>query len=39
LDDQHLLAGLNVYRGKVTNEGVAQALNLPFVAPAAAIAG
>lgn len=37
LDDQHLLAGLNVYRGKVTNEGVAQALNLPFIAPATAL--
>lgn len=38
-NDPHLLAGLNVYRGKVTNEGVAQALNLPFVDPAVALAG
>ncbi|KKO50591.1 alanine dehydrogenase [Arsukibacterium sp. MJ3] len=37
LDDKHLMAGLNVYHGKVTNEGVAEALGLTYVAPALAI--
>lgn len=36
-DDKHLLAGLNVYRGLVTNEGVADALNLAYVAPEVAL--
>jgi hypothetical protein len=36
--DPHLLAGLNVYEGRITNREVAQALGLPFVEPAAAIA-
>jgi alanine dehydrogenase len=35
-DDPHLLAGLNVCRGKVTCEPVARDLGLPFTAPAAA---
>lgn len=30
-DDKHLRAGLNVCKGKVTYEAVAQALNLPYV--------
>ncbi|GAB3101198.1 alanine dehydrogenase [Aestuariicella hydrocarbonica] len=33
----HLLAGLNIYQGKVTCEAVAQALNLDYVHPAAAL--
>lgn len=36
-DDKHLLAGLNVYRGLVTNESVAEALNLAYVAPEVAL--
>lgn len=36
-DDKHLLAGLNVYRGVVTNESVAAALNLAYVAPEVAL--
>ena len=37
-DDPHLLAGLNVHRGQVTNRAVAESLGLPFVAPEAALA-
>ncbi|GHA36627.1 alanine dehydrogenase [Photobacterium aphoticum] len=37
-EDKHLLNGLNVYRGQVTCEEVAHALNLPYVAPETAIA-
>jgi alanine dehydrogenase len=29
----HLLAGMNVYRGKITNKAVADGLSLPFSAP------
>lgn len=32
-DDRHLLAGLNVARGKVTYKAVAEAHGLPFTAP------
>ena len=35
----HLLAGLNIHAGQVTNAAVAAALGLPFVEPAAALAG
>lgn len=38
-NDQHLLNGLNVIDGKVTCDSVAQALNLPFVEPLAALNG
>lgn len=31
LDDQHLLNGLNVYRGQITCESVAQSLDLPYI--------
>lgn len=34
LSNPHLLEGLNVHNGKVTNAPVAQSLNLDFVAPA-----
>ena len=37
-EDRHLLAGLNVWNGKVTHEAVAQALGLPHTPAAAAIA-
>ncbi len=36
--DPHLLAGLNVWDGKVTNAAVADALQLPFTDPNAALA-
>jgi alanine dehydrogenase len=36
--DPHLLAGLNVWNGKVTYEAVASALGLPFTPASAAIA-
>lgn len=36
--DPHLLAGLNVARGKVTNQGVADALGLPCHDPRAVLA-
>ncbi|MET0248310.1 MAG: alanine dehydrogenase [Sphingobium sp.] len=36
--DPHLLAGLNVWDGKVTYEAVAQALALPFTDPESALA-
>lgn len=32
-EDPHLLAGLNVHRGNVTNQAVAEALGYDFVAP------
>jgi len=32
-DDRHLLAGLNVYAGKVTHQQVANALNLHYFDP------
>jgi alanine dehydrogenase len=38
-EDPHLLNGLNVCRGSVTDRAVATALGLPFVAPATALAG
>ncbi len=38
-EDEHLRAGLNVHRGHVTHEAVAQALGLPFHPPLAALAG
>ncbi|WP_018698549.1 alanine dehydrogenase [Amorphus coralli] len=38
LDDPHLLAGLNVHRGQVTNRAVAASLDLPYVAPEDALA-
>lgn len=38
MDDLHLLAGLNVHRGKITCEGVAEALGYEFVDPAKALA-
>jgi alanine dehydrogenase len=37
LDDRHLLNGLNVHQGKVTNLPVANALGLAFYEPAAAL--
>ena len=37
-DDKHLLAGLNVYHGKVTNQSVAEALGFAYTAPEQAIA-
>ncbi|MDO9366680.1 MAG: alanine dehydrogenase [Methylotenera sp.] len=36
-DNQHLLNGLNVHQGKVTNQSVATALGYPFHEPSAAI--
>ncbi|MES2353325.1 MAG: alanine dehydrogenase [Pseudomonadota bacterium] len=38
LDDKHLRNGLNVYRGKITCEGVAEAIGTPYVAPETALA-
>ncbi len=35
--DRHLLNGLNVYQGRITNESVGAAHNLEFVSPEAAI--
>lgn len=32
LSNPHLLAGLNVCKGNITHESVAQAVNLPYVA-------
>lgn len=37
-DDRHLLAGLNVWNGKITHEAVAQALGLPHTRAAEAVA-
>ncbi|PIW26922.1 MAG: alanine dehydrogenase, partial [Rhodospirillales bacterium CG15_BIG_FIL_POST_REV_8_21_14_020_66_15] len=36
-DDSHLLAGLNVHRGKLTYKAVAEAQDLPFEEPRAAL--
>jgi alanine dehydrogenase len=36
-DDRHLLAGLNVCRGRITHREVAQALGLEYVEPLAAL--
>lgn len=38
LDDKHFLNGLNVHRGLVTNEPVAEALDYEFVSPKLALA-
>jgi alanine dehydrogenase len=32
-NNKHLMDGLNVYQGKITNKPVAEALNLPFIDP------
>jgi alanine dehydrogenase len=37
--DPHLLAGLNVHEGKVTNREVAEALGLAYTEPSAVLAG
>ncbi len=37
--DPHLMAGLNVHRGRVTYRAVAEALGLGFTAPGSALAG
>ena len=37
-DDEHLMNGLNVYRGKVTYKAVADDLGYDYVAPRDAIA-
>jgi alanine dehydrogenase len=37
-DDPHLRDGLNIHRGEVTCEGVAEALNYPYVDPIRALA-
>uniref|UniRef100_A0A486XKD5 Alanine dehydrogenase n=1 Tax=Rheinheimera sp. BAL341 TaxID=1708203 RepID=A0A486XKD5_9GAMM len=37
LDDKHLMNGLNVMNGQVTNESVAEALGFAFVAPEVAL--
>jgi alanine dehydrogenase len=37
--DPHLLAGLNVYQGKITYAAVAGALGLPYVDPLRALDG
>lgn len=37
--DPHLLAGLNVYEGKITYPAVAEALGLPYVEPLRALDG
>ena len=36
-DDKHLLAGLNVYRGRLTHSLVAKAQDRKFIAPALAL--
>lgn len=36
--DPHLAAGLNVYRGAITNRAVAESLGVSFVAPRTALA-
>jgi alanine dehydrogenase len=38
LDDEHLLGGLNVCKGAVTEEHVAHALEYDYVAPREALA-
>jgi alanine dehydrogenase len=37
LDDPHLLAGLNVHRGRITHEAVARDLGLPYTPPEQAL--
>ena len=37
VEDPHLLNGLNVHEGMVTNKPVAEALGYPFVDPAGAL--
>lgn len=37
LDDSHLMNGLNIYKGQVTNQSVAEALGFDYVAAAAAL--
>jgi alanine dehydrogenase len=37
LDDPHLRAGLNVYRGKITHPAVAESLGLPYADPVEAV--
>ena len=37
-DDKHLLNGLNVINGQVTNQSVADALGFDFIEPSAALA-
>ena len=37
-DDPNLRNGLNVFKGKITHEGVAESLNLPMNDPLGAIA-
>ena len=37
LDDQHLMNGLNVINGQVTNQSVAEALGFTFVEPKTAL--
>ncbi|MEK7244467.1 MAG: alanine dehydrogenase, partial [Pseudomonadota bacterium] len=37
-EDRHLLAGLNVHRGRITHPAVAEALKLDYVEAARAIA-
>ncbi|MBW8189718.1 alanine dehydrogenase [Neiella marina] len=37
-DNQHLLNGLNVYKGQITCESVAEALNFDYVTPSVALA-
>ncbi len=39
LDNAHLLAGLNVFGGKVTYQAVAEDLGYDFAEPAAALKG
>ena len=38
LDDKHLLAGLNVHQGKLTQEAVARDQNREFIDPITALA-
>ena len=37
LDDPHLMAGLNVHRGRITHPAVARDLGLPYTAPEQAL--
>jgi alanine dehydrogenase len=39
LDDKHLMNGLNVYYGQITNESVAESRGLDFVAPEVVLSG
>ena len=38
MSNPHLLAGLNVHRGVITNQAVAESLGVSFVAPQTALA-